>query len=476
MLDEGTRAAILALRERGHGPTAIAMTLNVSKGAVKEVLRRGTAEVPRIVRAEKAEPYRDEILEQYKNCKGNLVRVHEEIVAQGAKLSYQALTAFCRRHGIGHEPKEPAGQYHFLPGQEMQHDTSPHVAVIGGRKRRVQTASLVLCFSRMRFIQMYPTFNRFWCKVFLTAAIQYFGGACAICMIDNTSVIVLRGTGANMVPVPEMEAFGQRFDFEFAAHEKGDANRSAHVEVGFNHVDNNFLAGREFDDWSHINRKAVAWCDQTNAVFSRKLHASRLELFATERVHLKPLPIWIPQVYTLHHRIVDIEGYVSVHTNRYTVPYQLIGRRVEVRETQDRIEVYDGPRKVAEHDKVIDARGARVCKKEHRPPRGQGRSSATPCPEEQALLSAEPQLSGYVASIKKKAKGRGVLPLRKLLSLMREYPRAPFLEAVRNAEHYGLYDLDRLERMVLRNIAHEYFVLPIERQDSDNDTEGNDDR
>jgi hypothetical protein len=179
-----------------------------------------------------------------------------------------------------------------------------------------------------------------------------------------------------------MEAFGQRFGFEFAAHEKGDANRSAHVEVGFNHVDNNFLAGRTFNDWSHINREAVAWCDRTNAAFSRKLHASRTELFATERVNLEPLPIWIPQVYTLHQRIVDIEGYVSVHTNRYTVPYQLIGRRVEVRETQDRIEVYNGPRKVAEHDKVIDARGARVCKKEHRPPRGRGRSAATPCPEE----------------------------------------------------------------------------------------------
>ena len=472
MLDESTRAAILALHERGHGAKSIAMTLHVSRWAVKEVLRLGTAQVPLLKRAEKAEPYRDEILEQYTNCKGNLVRVHEEIVAQGADLSYQALTAFCRRHGIGHEPKKPAGQYHFLPGQEMQHDTSPHVAVIGGKKRRVQTASLVLCFSRMRFIQLYPTFNRFWCKVFLTAAIQYFGGACAICMIDNTSVIVLRGTGAEMVPVPEMEAFGQRFGFEFAAHEKGDANRSAHVEVGFDHVDNNFLAGREFDDWAHANREAVAWCDRTNAAFSRKLHASRRELFATEQVCLEPLPIWIPQVYTLHQRIVDIEGYVTVHTNRYTVPYPLISRRVEVRETQDRIEVYDGPRKVAEHDKVIDARGARVLCKEHRPPRGQGRSSATPCPEEQALLSAEPGLADYVAALKKKAKGRGVLPLRKLLSQMREYPRAPFLEAVRKAAHYGMYDLDRIERMVLRNIAREYFVLPIEQQSSDNDTDG----
>ena len=46
-------------------------------------------------------------------------------------------------------------------------------------------------------------------------------------MIDNTHVIVLRGTGALMIPVPEMEAFALRYGFIFKAHEKGDANRSA---------------------------------------------------------------------------------------------------------------------------------------------------------------------------------------------------------------------------------------------------------
>lgn len=45
-------------------------------------------------------------------------------------------------------------------------------------------------------------------------------------MIDNTSVIILRGTGEDMAPVPEMAAFAKARGFEFRAHEKGDANRS----------------------------------------------------------------------------------------------------------------------------------------------------------------------------------------------------------------------------------------------------------
>jgi hypothetical protein len=124
------------------------------------------------------------------------------LLAAGAQLSYPALTAYCRRQGIGQQAKAPAGQYHFQPGQELQHDTSPYQVEIGERVRSVQIASAVLCYSRLLFCQFYPTFQRFDCKVFLTEALRYFGGACKSVMIDNTSVVVLRGTGTGMVPVP----------------------------------------------------------------------------------------------------------------------------------------------------------------------------------------------------------------------------------------------------------------------------------
>jgi hypothetical protein len=148
--------------------------------------------VPEIQRPEKAEPHRQQILELFDQCKGNLVRVHEELLAGGAELSYAALTAFCRREGIGHAPAAPAGRYDFAPGEEMQHDTSPHELELAGKKRKVQTASAVLCYSRMLFFQCYPNFRRFDCKVFLTDALRYTGGATTRVMIDNTHVVVLR--------------------------------------------------------------------------------------------------------------------------------------------------------------------------------------------------------------------------------------------------------------------------------------------
>lgn len=387
------------------------------------------------------------------------MRVHEELVAGGATLSYPALTAFCRRHGIGQAPLVPAGRYHFEPGEEMQHDTSPHSVELGGKKRKVQTAAAVLCYSRMLFFQCSPRFRRFDCKVFLTEALRYFSGATARVMIDNTHVVVLRGTGRAMVPVPEMAAFGVRFGFQFVAHEIGDANRSARVERPFGFIEGNFLAGRTFSSWEDLNHQGRQWCDKVNSTYKKHLRAVPRELFALERLQLKPLPAWIPEVYRLHQRLVDIEGYVALHTNRYSVPVDWIGRRVEVRETKDKIEIQLDARRLVTHRRIVDAEHQRVTLAAHRPPRGQRVARPDPHPEEKAIVAAVPELADYVAGLKQRSRKLVTLALRQLLRLVREYPREPLLGAVREAARYGLYDLDRLERMILRRVAREYFRL-----------------
>jgi hypothetical protein len=437
----------------------IARVLGLSRPTVRKVLRSNSTAVPEIQRAEKAEPHRQQILDLLASCNGNLVRVHEELIAGGAALSYPALTAFCRRQGIGQTPIVPAGQYHFEPGEEMQHDTSPHQVEVGGRKYKAQTASAVLCYSRMLFIQIHPTFQRFDCKVFLTDALRYMGGSVKRVMIDNTHVVVLRGTGREMIPVPEMEAFAERFSFRFEAHERGDANRSARVERPFSFIENNFLAGRTFSSWEDLNQRAREWCDKVNSTYKKHLHAVPRELFAVERLHLKPLPAWIPEVYRLHQRTVDVEGYVAVHSLRYSVPVSWIGRRVEVRETRDKIEIELDARHLVTHVRAVAPLHQRITLAEHRPPRGEGIRRSDPHPEEQAILQAAPELAGYVAAVKQKGRKVVALALRQLLRLLKEYPREPFLAAVREAAQYGLYDLDRLERMVLRRVARDYFLL-----------------
>ena len=474
MLDQTTRTAILRLRDEGHGARAIAHALGISRGAVKRVFRAGTAEVSALLRGELGEPHREQIVELYASTKGNLVRMHEELGLQGIKLSYSALTAYCRRHGIGYEAPLPAGRYDFEPGREMQHDTSPHQAVVAGRSTKMQTAALVLGHSRMRFFQHYPRFTRFECKVFLTEALKYFEGACERCMIDNTHVVVLVGSGPDMVPAPEMAAFSERFGFHFRAHRIGDANRSAHVERLFDHVENNFLAGRSFADWEALNCEARAWCDRDNARVRRHLHASPRELFQTERLRLRPLPLHVPEVYRLHQRVVDTEGYVNVWRNRYSVPWQLIGRSVEVRETLRTVEIFDGPRLIAQHRRGLDGGDERMMDPSHRPPRGQGQgpfAQRVLDVEQRRVLGRVPEAEAYAALLRKRGRG-SPRELRWLLRIAKEYPLEALSAALTEALRYGMTDLERLERMVLRRVGSDFFVLPRRDDDSDDSENG----
>ena len=468
MLRRDQRTAILELHKKGHGTRAIKKALKISRGAVKKVICSQSPDPPRIVRATKAEPYRDEILELHKTCKGNLVRVHEELEAQGAQLSYPALSAFCRREGIGVTPIIPAGRYHFEPGQEIQHDTSPHPVRLGDTTRTLQTASAVVCHSRMIFMQCYPRFRRFECKSFLTEALKYFDGAPEVMMIDNTHVVVLRGTGQEMIPVPEMEAFAHRFGFTWRAHEVGDANRSAHVERSFWHFETNFLAGRSFEDLHDLNRQARQWCERKNSSYKRHLRAKPIELFALERTRLRPLPLHVPEPYRILHRTVSVEGYVSVDTHQYSVPPDWIGRPVQVRQTQDKIEIETHFSKPAViHQRVIDPRHGKTTLQEHRIRRGQGRRRKQSGREEKLLLEITPELGPYIQQLQRKAKKHPTFALRQLLRMVREYPREPLCTAVGRAHKYGLYDLDRVESLLLRLIAEDFFQLDPDDGDYD---------
>ena len=53
----------------------------------------------------------------------------------------------------------------------------------------------------------------------------------------------------------------------------------------------------------------------------------------------------------------------------------------------------------------------------------------------------------------------------KRLILIDGYPKDAFLAAVRQAAHYGLYDLGRLEKLILQQVAGNFFALNDEPDD-----------
>lgn len=470
MIDRELRAAIVTLKGQGHGTRAIAQALHISRGTVKRVLRSDHAETPTLERDEQLAPHLARIRELHERCQGNRVRVVEELAAQGVAVAYSTLTGFLRRQGIGIQPKKIAGHYHFACGEEMQHDTSPHDVTIGESVRRLQCASLVLCYSRLIYAQIYPRWSRFECKIFLTEALRYFDGAAGRCMIDNSSVILARGSGRAAVVAPEMEAFAERFGFQFVAHEIGDANRSARVERPFHYIEHNFYPGRSFESLGDANTELRAWCDTKNRAPKRSLGGGTpFELWVAEKPALRRLPLYIPEVYLVHQRRADVDGFISLHTNHYSVPAAVIGRELIVRESAERVRIFDGHQMLADHARLEHGAHHNSVRAEHHQHARRTRLPAPALPEETVLRTAAPQLACFVDSLRSHYGGQAARAVRHLHRLYLDYPLPVLLDALDDATRYRLLDLHRIERMVLRRIAGDFFRLPSDDDNEDDD-------
>jgi len=465
MIPQESQQAILSLAQQGVPIRQISQILKLSRTTVRRVIRGKWQATP-----QRQSPYEELspiIPEVFKIAKGNGVRVQEILRDQyGRSVPYSTLTRIVRRLELRPDtPRPRSGTYEFGPGQEMQHDTSPHGVLLEGKKVKAQCAGLVLAYSRKLFIQYYPAFTRFEARVFLDAAFRFLDGTCPRCVIDNTSVLVAHGSGPEADIAPEMERFGQIFGVTFIPHAVGDADRSAKMERNFSYVERNFLAGRTFAGWQNLNEQAQRWCQEVaNQKVKRSLGMSPEAAYLMEKPHLHPLPPYIPPVYQTFYRTVDVEGYVQVDTNRYSVPERLVGKEVEVHKLWDRVEVFFKNQKVADHPRLLDKRETRITTKGHHPPLNRQKAHAGPSLEEKALRGQQEWLDPFVQELKRRSRGRGVMPMRRLLDLKRTYPPEAFEKALREALRYGLYDLTRLEQMILAQVAGDFFTLEGEEE------------
>ena len=338
---------------------------------------------------------------------------------------------------------------------------------IGGKTLTAQCAALTLAYSRRLFVRYYLRFTRLEAKHFLLQAALFMDGTAPRCVIDNTSVMVVGGAGADAVMAPEMEAFAATLGFKFMAHRVLDPNRKARIERPFAWIERGFLPGRSFAELEDLNAQALRWCiDIANAKPKRSLGMSPEQAYAVDRPQLRRLPAVLPPVYEVIERVVDLYGFVSVDANRYSVPERLVGKTVTVYKHYERVEIRHRATVVASHVRVIGERDVRkTLPGHHTVPQ---RVPREPALAEQLLRGEHEVLQRYAAALKlHHHHGRGVRALHRLVQIKRTYPREPFLAAVAQALKFGLFDLTRLEHLVLRHVAGDFFALGGDGGDDD---------
>ena len=128
------------------------------------------------------------------------------------------------------------------------------------------------------------------------------------------------------------KAFADFWGFEPRLCRAYRAQTKGKVESGVKYVKRNFLAGRRFRDDLDFNEQ---WQEWTATVADVRVHGTTherpIDRFARERAALVPAPVG--RAFRLEApltRVVATDSLVTVDTNRYSVPFTLIGQPVEV--------------------------------------------------------------------------------------------------------------------------------------------------
>jgi hypothetical protein len=344
----------------------------------------------------------------------------------------------------------------------MQHDTSVYKIKLAGKLVQVVASLLYLRFSKRRYLRFYRTFKRFRMKCFFHEGLMFWGYAAPVCIIDNTNLARLRGTGKEAVIAPEMAEFSRSYGFRFCCHEKGHANRKAGEERGFQTVETNFFPGRRFQDLEDLNRQAIEWA--TVRMERRRQGKTRVipfQAFEAERAFLVKLPRHLPAPYWPHSRVTDQYGYVRFAGNFYWVP-DTKSLEVVVLEYADRLRICSGREALAEYRLP----GERVKNHWFSPaglpaPRHQPRNRKQPADEEEKRLRAMGQPVGAYLDFALKAEVfyRHQF-VRKLLALSKQITPALFSRTLERALQYRIVSVETIRRIAALCATQGTHVLP----------------
>jgi transposase len=452
MIEADKRKAIFLMHHEGMSLNDISRGLGVSRNTVQVIIEQ-KGEMPVSSRSDKIRIDTDLLQRLYEECDGWIQRVHEKLVEEeGIQVKYSTLTRMLRGLSIGKTQDTRCDRVPDKPGAEFQQDTSVYLKELAGIPVRLIASLMYLRYSKKRYLKFYRVFNRFRMKCFLHEGLMLWRYAAPQCIIDNTNLARLRGTGKKAVIVPEMKAFGKQYGFSFCCHEKGHANRKAGEERSFFTVETNFFPGRRFESLEDLNRQALEW--STVRLDNRPMAKTGLipaKAFEYERGYLIELSAHLPAPYEIHERGTDQYGYASFDGNYYWVP----GTKrddVKVLEYSDRVKISLGRECLAEYPlPADDVKNQRFSPEGMPAPRHQPNNRKKPSQEEEKRLRAmSPTVDAYLDfALKGDAGIQRHRFIRELFALTSRMTSALFIQTIERALHYGITRIETLDRIAL---------------------------
>jgi transposase len=463
MIDQDKRKAIWCLHTEGMGSREISRRLRVCRNTVNAIVTQKGG-MPEVARKDKTELDGELLRRLYGECEGRVQRIFEKLSEEEKiTIGYSTLSRLLRELDLGQSRTSRCDRVPDEPGAEMQHDTSPYTVTLGATPTHVVGSLLYLRYSKMRYLRFYRAFNRFRMKCFFHEALSFWGYLAGTCIIDNTNLARLRGSGKNAVIVAEMERFAEEYGFVFVCHEIGHTNRKAGNERSFYTVETSFFPGRTFESLEDMNRQAFEWA--TVRMANRAVGKTRLlplKAFEHEQQYLIKIPAYLPPPYLLHQRSTDQYGYAAVNGNFYWVPGT---SRIDVRvlEYSSCLKLFHNRKLLVEYALPPDGVKNEIISPPGQPqPRYRPTHRMKPTDEEQKKLKAvSADVEAYLHFVLEQKGIQKHTFIRGMHSLYQKLAVPVFVKAIQRALKYRITDLQTLDRIAILQLQEGEYALPL---------------
>jgi len=347
--------AIQVLKREGMKKRKVAQILGIDRKTVQKYWKKGGWE--KRVSAKQGsilDPWREQLLRRAAETDYCAQVCFLELGKMGYKGSYGPVKEFIRPlREERHRQEEATMRFETGPGKQAQVDWGSTWIELGGKPVRIHLFVMVLCYSRRLYAhaeldEKLPAFLR--CH---ELAFEWFGGLAETSLYDNPKTVCLTRDfeGKEIGWNPQFLDFARYWGYEPRLCKPYRARTKGKVESGVKYVKHNFFAlyGRKFQTLEELNQKLEEWALE---VADQRIHGTTHEKpalrFEGERLMSRNGKASY-QIQADITRIIPKDCQVVYKTNRYSVPWKLIGREAVLVECGERLKIYVDGHLAAEH-------------------------------------------------------------------------------------------------------------------------------
>jgi transposase len=205
-------------------------------------------------------------------------------------------------------------------------------------------------------------------------AYNFFGGVTRILVPDNLKTGVEKHTRRELVLNRAYQEMAEHYSTAIIPTRVRAPKDKATVEGAVGIISTWILAAirnQRFFSLTELNDEIHERLHVFNHKSFQKKDGSRATLFAEERTHLLPLPKMPFELATWKIATVAFNYHIAVDDHYYSVPFEYIKKKVDVRLTRLTVEVFFDGSRICSHRRLYGNRGKYSTTEEHMPPNHQ---------------------------------------------------------------------------------------------------------